>query len=669
MTNYVNHLKDEESPYLKQHSTNPVDWHPWCEEAFELASKLDKPVFLSIGYSTCHWCHVMERESFSDPEVGKVMNETFVCIKVDREERPDVDSFYMSISIAERGSGGWPLNLILTPEKKPVTSYTYLPKESRHGNIGLIELARTIQTLWKTEREALLERADDLVSSMNAPSDRERVRVDPEKLSKAAFEALQKSYDNQYGGFGTGIKFPSPHNIIFLLKYYGYYGNEEALRMAEQTLHSMRYGGIFDQVGYGFHRYSTDREWKVPHFEKMLYDQAWTMMAYAYAYSFTHKEFYKSVIEEIFQFLERDMKSNDGGYYTAIDADSEGEEGKYYLWTLKKLREILGDNLNDFLELFPATGNGNFIQEHDPSSRGYNVLFLAKDCEKIRNKNEFDSQIFGNKTNEIKQMLNHLLNERSKRIAPEKDTKVCASTNGMILAALSISYLATYEPCYYKSAGKLFSFMKKHFILDLKILRVKYSNGKSIAGYLDDYANVISGIIEYYRIALDETILPEIDSLMKTAIGHFKDDSCLYHDNQGIIPNKTEDANELYDGAIPNPNSVMFRNVGFYSLLNDDLELCMGHLFIGRAFFKNLSDYSSSHTWAITSLLELNKSLIIKIPQEFKLTEPILKINQIKIFEKFLKPVNANEFDICNVTECRYQFDDIKKLVEMTKKL
>ncbi|MHB1663366.1 MAG: thioredoxin domain-containing protein, partial [Thermoplasmataceae archaeon] len=244
MTNYVNHLKDEESPYLKQHSTNPVDWHPWGEEAFELASKLDKPVFLSIGYSTCHWCHVMERESFSDPEVGKVMNETFVCIKVDREERPDVDSFYMSISIAERGSGGWPLNLILTPEKKPVTSYTYLPKESRHGNIGLIELTRTIQTLWKTEREALLERADDLVSSMNTSSDRERVKVDPEELGKSAFEALKKSYDNQFGGFGTGIKFPSPHNIIFLLKYYGYYGNEEALRMAEQTLYSMRYGGI-----------------------------------------------------------------------------------------------------------------------------------------------------------------------------------------------------------------------------------------------------------------------------------------------------------------------------------------------------------------------------------------------------------------------------------------
>ncbi len=535
--------------------------------------------------------------------------------------------------------------------------------------MGLIELARTIQTLWKTEKEALLERADDLVSNMNTTSDRERVKIDPEELGKSAFEALKKSYDNQYGGFGTGIKFPSPHNIIFLLKYYGYYGNEEALKMAEQTLYSMRYGGIFDQVGYGFHRYSTDREWKVPHFEKMLYDQAWTMMAYAYAFAFTQNEFYKNVVREIYEFIERDLKSPDGGYYTAIDADSEGVEGKYYLWTLKELSEILGGNLDDFLELFPATESGNFLQEHDPSSSGYNVLFLAKDFEKRRSKTEFDTQIFGSKSNEIKEMLNHLLNERSKRIAPEKDTKVCASANGMILSALSISYLATHEPCYYKSAGELFSFMKNHFIDDSKILRVKYSNGKTIPGYLDDYANVISGIIEYYRITFDETILPEIDKLMKTVICHFKDDSCLYHDNQGIITNNVEGANELYDGAIPNPNSVMLRNIGFYSLLNDDLELSMQHLFLEKAFVKNLSNYGSSHTRAITSLLELNKSLVIKIPQKFKLTESILRISQIKTFEKILKKVSSYEFNVCTITECRYHFRIEKEFIETVEKL
>ena len=667
MNNYVNHLKDEESPYLKQHSTNPVDWHPWGEEAFELASKLDKPVFLSIGYSTCHWCHVMERESFSDPEVGKVMNETFVCIKVDREERPDVDSFYMSISIAERGSGGWPLNLILTPEKKPVTSYTYLPKESRHGNMGLVELARTIQTLWKTEREALLERADDLVNSMNTSSDRERVKVDPEELSKAAFEALQKSYDNQYGGFGTGIKFPSPHNIIFLLKYYGYYGNEEALRMAEQTLHSMRYGGIFDQVGYGFHRYSTDREWKVPHFEKMLYDQAWTMMAYAYAFAFTQNEFYRNVVREIYEFIERDLKSPDGGYYTAIDADSEGVEGKYYLWTLKELSEILGDNLNDFLELFPATENGSFFQEHDPNSRGYNVLFLAKDYEKSRKENGLDSQIFGSKSNEIKERLNLLLNERSKRIAPEKDTKVCASTNGMILAALSISYLATHESCYYKSAGELFLFMKNHFIDASKILRVKYSNGKSIPGYLDDYANVISGIIEYYRIALDETILPEIDKLMKTAIGHFKDDSCLYHDNQDIIPNKEKDANELYDGAIPSPNSIMIRNVVFYALLNDEQELTMNQLSLKGEYVKNLQMYGSSFASAIIALLDIQKTVIIKFPMSSFDSTLINKIDQLNKSEKIVKSADESTFDVCNISKCMFKSKDLLYLLKEIK--
>ena len=361
----ANHLKNEESPYLKQHATNPVDWYPWGEEAFDLAKKLDKPVFLSIGYSTCHWCHVMEKESFSKPEVGRAMNDAFVCIKVDREERPDVDSLYMSIAIRERGSGGWPLNMILAPDKKPITSFTYLPIHSIHGNIGIIELSETIKTLWKDERESLLERADQLISSNMKEEDSERVKVDTEKLFKHAFIEMKKIFDYEYGGIGNGLKFPSPHNIIFLIKYYNYFGDEEALQMAENTLLAMRRGGIFDHVGYGFHRYSTDREWKVPHFEKMLYDQAWIMMAYSYAYATTKKDFYKIVIDEIFEFLQREMKSPDGGYYTAIDADSEGVEGKYYLWSEYELKSILKDDFEEFKNIFDIETNGNFINERD----------------------------------------------------------------------------------------------------------------------------------------------------------------------------------------------------------------------------------------------------------------------------------------------------------------
>ncbi|MHB8360559.1 MAG: thioredoxin domain-containing protein, partial [Thermoplasmataceae archaeon] len=391
MTKVKNHLKNEESPYLKQHSDNPVDWYPWGDEAFDLAKKLDKPVFLSIGYSTCHWCHVMERESFSDPEVGKALNETFVSIKVDREEMPDIDSFYMSICIAERGSGGWPLNMILTPDRKPIISYTYLPKESRHGNIGLIELSKTIKTLWKEDKESLIQRASELLEVNESKSNNEKIRVDPEELFKNTYTEMKRSFDWDYGGFGRSTKFPSPHNIIFLLKYYSYYGDEEALSMAEKTLVSMRFGGIFDQVGYGFHRYSTDRTWKVPHFEKMLYDQAWTMMAYSYAYSFTHKEFYKSVIEEIFQFLERDMKSNDGGYYTAIDADSEGEEGKYYLWKREELEDILKDSFSEFSKIFKTTPNGNFIEERSEMENCLNILYIGDG----KNKHNTSKPTFG----------------------------------------------------------------------------------------------------------------------------------------------------------------------------------------------------------------------------------------------------------------------------------
>lgn len=659
----TNHLKYEESPYLKQHATNPVDWYPWGDEAFELAIKLDKPVFLSIGYSTCHWCHVMEKESFSKPEVGKAMNDAFVCIKVDREERPDVDSLYMSIAMREKGSGGWPLNMILTPDKKPITSFTYLPIHSIHGNIGIIELSETIKTLWKDERESLLERADQLISSNVKEEDSERVKVDSEKLFKHAFSELKKVFDYDYGGIGTGMKFPSPHNIIFLIKYYNYFGDEEALQMAENTLLAMRRGGIFDHVGYGFHRYSTDREWKVPHFEKMLYDQAWIMMAYSYAYATTKKEFYKQVIREIFEFLQREMKSSDGGYYTAIDADSEGEEGKFYLWTEDQLKAILNEDFGHFKNLFDINSKGNFFNEREQSATGLNIIY-PKFNSFMTHKNENSLEWMSEKA---QRLLKVLLQKRAKRIRPQTDTKVIASTNGMILSAMSIAYLATFDDKYKEASTNLFNFIKNNFIRNSSIVRISYNNGKEIPGLLEDYTNLIDGLLQYYRGSLNEEALLLLYTLMNFTLESFKSIDGTFHEKQNSLM-KIE-FSELYDGPVPSSNSIMLRNAEFFALLNGSYDLATDINSLNKDFLKIVSSNSTSFTWLISVLFENSDFLIIKVPLTWDSQEIIKKSHLLAVREKILKINNSNKTEICTMSECIYKFTEQRGLLEKLKEL
>ena len=655
----ANHLKDEESPYLKQHATNPVDWYPWGEEAFDLAKKLDKPVFLSIGYSTCHWCHVMERESFSKPQVGRAMNEAFVCIKVDREERPDVDSLYMSIAIRERGSGGWPLNMILTPDKKPITSFTYLPIHSLHGNIGIIELSETIKTLWKDERESLLERADQLISSNIKEGDSERVKVDTEKLFKHAFTEMKKIFDYEYGGIGNRMKFPSPHNIIFLIKYYNYFRDEEALQMAENTLLAMRRGGIFDHVGYGFHRYSTDREWKIPHFEKMLYDQAWTMMAYSYAYATTKKDFYKIVINEIFEFLQREMKSPDGGYYTAIDADSEGIEGKYYLWTENELKNILKDDFEEFKNIFDIETKGNFINERDGMDTGLNNIYPKYESF-LKDKTGNSLQWMND---DARKMLHVLLQNRSNRVRPETDTKVIASTNGMILSAFCTAYLATFDKKYKEASTDLFAYIKSNFIIDNKILRISYNNRKQIHGFLEDYANVLNGVLQYYRVNLDEEVLRIFTNHIKYSIENFRMKNGVFDDRSEVLyESKSE---ELYDGAIPNPHSVFLRNTAFYALISDDYELATYSIEVDQDLKTQLFKYSGSYLWYITSLFEILNFIVIKIPLKIKKTRILSGMNHLYKTEKIIRSSIMTDIQICNLVECIYSNLDIEKLEEI----
>ncbi|NLT95865.1 MAG: thioredoxin domain-containing protein, partial [Clostridia bacterium] len=343
ITRKPNKLIKEKSPYLLQHAFNPVDWYPWSDEAFAKAEGEDKPVFLSIGYSTCHWCHVMERESFEDEEVADILNRYFVSVKVDREERPDIDSIYMAYCQALTGSGGWPLTIIMTPDKKPFFAGTYFPKTSRRGMPGIMEILIRVAELWQKEREAIVASSNEFLEKLRDSFFIHQEGELNEKAIKEAFQTLSRNFDGVYGGFGSAPKFPTPHNLMFLLRYHKKYNNPEALEMVEKTLQAIYKGGIYDHIGFGFARYSTDNKWLVPHFEKMLYDNALLAMIYLETYQLTRKELYAKVAGEIFTYVLRDMTSDLGGFYSAEDADSEGVEGKFYVWSPEEVMEVLGE--------------------------------------------------------------------------------------------------------------------------------------------------------------------------------------------------------------------------------------------------------------------------------------------------------------------------------------
>ena len=371
----TNRLIREKSPYLLQHAYNPVDWYAWGDEAFEKARKEDKPIFLSIGYSTCHWCHVMEHESFEDTEVARLMNEAFVSIKVDREERPDLDHVYMTVCQMMTGAGGWPLNVILTPDRKPFFAGTYFPKESRFGRLGMMDLAPRIEELWRTQREQVLQSASKIMLALRQVPDSSPGQVPGKDVLDSAYQQLAERFDPVQGGFSQAPKFPTPHNMLFLLRYWKRTGETKALEMVEKTLQAMRLGGIYDHVGFGFHRYSTDAEWLVPHFEKMLYDQAMLAMAYTEAYQATGKSEYAKTAQEIFAYVLRDMTAPNGGFYSAEDADSEGVEGKFYVWNLEEIDRVLESGEADLVKrVFNAKPSGNFEEEATGRLTGSNIL-------------------------------------------------------------------------------------------------------------------------------------------------------------------------------------------------------------------------------------------------------------------------------------------------------
>lgn len=599
---YTNRLIREKSPYLLQHAYNPVDWYPWGAEAFEKAKKENKPIFLSIGYSSCHWCHVMERESFEDPEVAQLLNEVFVCIKVDREERPDIDHTYMTVCQMMTGSGGWPLNIMMTPDQKPFFAATYIPKESRFGRVGLKELCWRIKNLWATRQEEIEQVTAAVIEALGKLAG----GVSGEELGLAEFKEaylqLAARYDPEHGGFGSAPKFPTPHNFLFLLRYWKRTGDAKALEMVEKTLQAMRQGGIYDHLGFGFHRYSTDPEWLVPHFEKMLYDQAMLGMAYLETYQATSKEEYAQTAREIFTYVLRDMTAPSGGFYSAEDADSEGEEGKFYLWTMEEIKGALSKEEAEWvIRAYQVEEAGNFENEATGRRTGANILHLKRSLSELATELKMPESALRERLEAARQKLFAL---REKRVHPYKDDKILTDWNGLMIAALAKGAQVLDEPRYAQAAQKAAEFLLKQMRTPAGRLLHRYWDGQAaIPAYLDDYAFLIWGLIELYEVTFKVRYLQTALELNQELIRHFWDEQ------EGGFYFTADDAEqllvrqkEIYDGACPAGNSVAMENLLRLGRMTANPDLEAKAVRLSKAFSRTVKEMPMAHTQLMAAL-------------------------------------------------------------------
>ncbi len=566
-----NQLKNTTSPYLLQHAENPVNWYPWCEEAFEKAKSEDKPIFLSIGYSTCHWCHVMAHESFEDEKTAEILNQYFVSIKVDREERPDIDSVYMSVCQAFTGSGGWPMSIFMTWDKKPFFAGTYFPPKSHYGMPGFPDLLTAIANQWNDNRRELLQSAEQIIAHLKSAVSGNK-NVNDENLIEQAMQIFSDSFDKINGGFSSAPKFPIPHNLLFLMLYAKHNQNSDALKMAEKTLLQMRKGGIFDHIGYGFSRYSTDKYFRAPHFEKMLYDNALLIISYSAAYCLTKNEVYLDTAEKTAEYILREMTSADGGFYSAQDADSEGVEGKYYTFTLDEIVDVLGDG-KLFAETFDITANGNF--------EGVNIPNLLKS-------NDLTSDF----SDELKKLYEY----RKNRTKLHLDDKILFSWNSMMIVALSMLYRVSHNEKYLNAAVNAQKFIEKNLSDGVQLYTSWRNGAHSDIAFLDDYAYYIVALIELYNSTLDSSYLEKAEKICEEVVRRFLD-----NENGGFYLSESENTElflnpkEIYDGAIPSGNSVMAYNlVRLYQLTENEKyrELAEKQMSFLSA---NASDYSAGY--------------------------------------------------------------------------
>ncbi len=585
-----NSLINETSPYLLQHANNPVDWNAWNEKTLSKAKEENKMLLISIGYAACHWCHVMEHESFENEEVAKVMNENFICIKVDREERPDVDQVYMNAAYLINGNGGWPLNALAMPDGKPFFAGTYYPKQN------WIKLLEYFAEIYKTERNKLEEQAENLSKGIreieHLPLNTNDVSFSENDLNKMFF-LFQQRIDLEHGGTKAAMKFAMPSIWEFLLQYHYFSKKEEALHAVEITLSNMANGGIYDQVGGGFSRYATDVKWHVPHFEKMLYDNGQLVSLYSNAFKVTANPLYKKVVYETLQFIDRELTSTEGGFYSSLDADSEGEEGKYYTWTQKEIKEILKDDAAFYSDYFGITEEGNWEENKN-----------IPDVNSGKKDFTVNEQI----TQKLVSLNKKLFEEREKRIRPATDDKILTSWNSLMAKGFIVAYQTFGEESFLRSAKRNIDFLLKNICTEDNSLFRNYKNGHAtIYGFLDDYAFFITALIEYYQASFDESYLQKAKSLTEYVITHFFDEESgmfLYTDNQhsNLIARKME----VTDNVIPSSNSEMAKNLFLLSQYFDDKDYEEKSVQmiknVSEDLVKNLGYYSN---WAQAMLLQV----------------------------------------------------------------
>ena len=591
---YVNRLAESSSPYLLQHKNNPVDWYPWGDEAFQKAAELDIPIFLSIGYSTCHWCHVMAHESFEDEQVAQLLNKNFISIKVDREELPEIDHVYMSVCQAMTGRGGWPLTIIMTPDKEPFFAGTYFPKKGRFGRPGMMELLPSIAEAWKNRRAELVQSAEKINEYLVKSNTKELGTPLSKAILKETYSQFVNRYDKNHGGFGTQPKFPSPHNLVYLLRYHHMTDDKTALEMVEKTLQEMRLGGIFDHVGYGFHRYATDKEWLVPHFEKMLYDQAMLVMAYTEAFQITGKPEYKKTAEEILTYVQRDMTDAKGGFYSAEDADSEGEEGLFYIWTIQELQSIIGEEDTQFIQnIFNLTPEGNFKDEASGQFTGKNIFHLKtpisnpKDLKKI---------------SQIREKIFHV---REKRIHPLKDDKILTDWNGLMIAAMAKAGVAFQDNVLIESAEKSAKFIFNNLMDKNGRLQKRYRKGISgLDAHLDDYAFFVWGLLELYEATFKIEYLKNAIQLSDIMVSEF------WNESSGGFYLGSDQTEKLivramtgYDGAIPSGNSIAAMNLLKLTRITGEIKWAEMADKTFKVFSNEINRAPSGYTSMVTAFL------------------------------------------------------------------
>jgi uncharacterized protein YyaL (SSP411 family) len=603
----TNRLSKSGSPYLLQHASNPVDWYPWSPEAFMKAIAEDKPVLLSIGYSTCHWCHVMENESFSDPEVAALLNETFVCVKVDREERPDLDHLYMNVCQQMTGTGGWPLTIVMTPDKKPFFAGTYFPRETKYGRMGMLELIPKIKDLWYRRKSKAVAAAEDVVNAVCEALTPETTGRPSVSLVDQTFEQLRDKYDTQNGGFGTAPKFPTPVNLLFLLAYWRKSSDPSALEMVRGNLLAIKRGGINDQIGGGIHRYATDATWTVPHFEKMLYDQALVSMAATEAYRATGDSEFRELSEGILNFVLEEMTGPDGQFYTAVDADSDGVEGRFYTWTGQEIDAALGEKDGRTARfLFNLSADAGIVDEGDGSETRH-VLFRTTSLEVAAP--ELDMQAAQLKKT-IHGITAKLRETRSQRTRPFTDQKVQTDMNGLMIASFAKAAGAFDNVEYANIAERAFTFISDSMRgSEGQLLHLNYTNNAEVPAFLDDYSFLLWGIMELFQATFRPQYLTGAISLAEEMEGLFWDDDGGFFFSprgSGPLPIRHKFA---VDSAVPSGNAVAAMNLLRIGRLTAEPGFEEKVAQIGKAFAGSMANYPAAHVHLVSVFnMALNSS-------------------------------------------------------------